>query len=432
MNQKQDLKQNSFTVKQQHAYNCLIAGKNVFLTGDAGTGKSYVIQKFIEYCYSKCKNIIITAPTGIAALNIDGVTLHRAFKAPIGPIVESAKTVSSLLKDADVVVIDEISMCRIDLFDFVITQIIYANIHRRKKGLADIQIVVVGDFFQLPPVLVKEEKQVLNKYYKTDIGYGFAFQSKYWEACNFISIILDEVVRQSDGLFIQSLNQARKGRLRSLQYFTENSCKQEIKEAILLCGTNKAVKEKNDTELAKIKSPSVEYEAIITGEVKESDKMTNDILTLKVGARVMTLVNDSEDRYCNGSFGSVIKLNKDTVVVQMDNGCKVEIGKYKWSIKGYELKTSDKDTEKKARLEAGEIGSFEQFPLKLAYAITIHKSQGQTYDAVNLNPYCWDCGQLYVALSRCKSVNKIYLTQPIKANFLKASKEVLNFYKSLA
>ena len=124
-------------------------------------------------------------------------------------------------------------MCRIDLFEFIIAQIIYVNKLRRKRGLKDIQIVVAGDFFQLPPVLVKEEKQILNKYYKQDIGYGYAFQSKYWDVCNFVNIALDEIVRQSDEKFINALNLARKGRIKSIQYFTENSSKREIKDAIL-------------------------------------------------------------------------------------------------------------------------------------------------------------------------------------------------------
>ena len=160
----------------------------------------------------------------------------------------------------------------------------------------------------------------------------------------------------------------------------------------------------------------------------ENDTNAEMHLTLKVGARVIMLVNDKNIAYSNGTLGTVTNLFKDKIIVKLDSGLTIEVERYEWQVYKYEL---DEDLDK-PKLIKTQIGTISQFPLKLAYAITIHKSQGQTYDAVNLNPYCWDCGQLYVALSRCKSVNKIYLTQPIKANFLKASKEVLNFYKSLA
>lgn len=418
-----------FKAKQQFAYNMLTDRRNVFLTGDAGTGKSFVIQQFIKWCNKQNLEFIVTAPTGIAAINVDGVTIHRAFKAPIGPIIEPLKSISGILKTVDVIIVDEISMCRRDLFEFMAAQIIYVNKMRRSKGQKDIQFVVVGDFFQLPPVLVEAEKEVLDKHYGKDVGYAFAFQSPYWRACNFVNVVLDEVVRQADTEFIKNLNDARLGRYNCISYFSEKSCKNEIKQAILLCGTNKAVIERNNTELDKLTTKVVEYESLSVGEVNDSDKMAPDLIKLKLGARVMTLVNDFKERYQNGSFGTVIELSENYVIVIMDSGETVKIEPYTWSIKGYKL-VKDKETGKE-KLELTEIGSFTQIPLKLAYAITIHKSQGQTYDKVNLDPYCWDCGQLYVALSRCKTIENMHLTQLIKPRFLRASKEVINFYRSL-
>lgn len=421
----------NFNERQQLAFDTLVDGRNVFLTGDAGTGKSYVLQNYLKHCKKNGLDVLVTAPTGIAALNIDGVTLHRAFKAPIGPIIQPLKSVSSLLKNADAVVIDEISMCRRDLFEFVIGQIMYANKIRRKNGIKDIQIIVTGDFFQLPPVIVGEERMVLTEHYGEDIGYGFAFQSPMWKACNFVCILLNEVVRQSDKEAIDNLNGVRRGKINCLSYFTRHAAKSEIENAILLCGTNKAVKEKNELELNNIQEKEIQYNAIIEGEVKDSDKMTDDVLRLKVGARVMTIINDMEDRFRNGSFGTILDLGENKIIVEMDDGQTVELERYRWSIKGYSLKEVVNDNgEKKNKLEIDEIGSFEQFPLKLAYAITIHKSQGQTYDAVNLNPYCWDCGQLYVALSRVKDVHKLYITKPLLSKYLVTSLEVVAFYKA--
>ena len=420
--------------KQQYAFDTMKSGKNCFLSGDAGTGKSHVVNEYIEYCNKKNLDVVITAPTGIAALNINGVTAHRAFNIPIGPVIEPVKSLPSILRDADVVILDEVSMCRMDAFEYIVKIIVGVNKYRRKCNKEDLQFIVVGDFFQLPPVLVENEREILEQHYNKKIGYAFAFQSPLWQACNFVNIVLDEVVRQDDKEFVANLNGARLGKRSSISYFSKVSARNEIENAILLCGTNKAVLKKNEEELEKIKSKLVEYESIITGEVRESDKMVPDIIQLKVGARVMTVVNDIEDRYRNGSFGTVVKLNENSVIVKLDTGLTVEITRYQWKVQDYKLaepSNNGKKDDKPSKLTQQTIGIFEQFPLKLAYAITIHKSQGQTYDAVNLNPYCWDCGQLYVALSRVRDAKNMHLTQPIKDSFLRASKEVINFYNSL-
>lgn len=414
-------------LKQQqfYAYSIMMSGRNVFLTGKAGVGKSYVLDKFIEDSKKEGKNVVVVAPTGIAAININGVTAHRAFKIPIKPLVEDARKIPSTIKEADVIILDEVSMARIDLFDYISKIIIQASNYRvRYQEKKPIQFIVSGDFFQLPPVLVDRDRDILENYYKRTIDKGFAFESEYWDHFEFTNVVLDEVVRQTDLNFINALNSIRVGDNRGLNYFWQNSSKYAMNKAIMLCGTNKAAKDKNEYELNLIKKPSHVFETQVIGDVKDSDKVVDDVLILKVGARVMTLVNDTALRYQNGSLGTVTNITENIVCVEIDNtNDVVEIERASWDVKDYVLE--------KGKLKQKVVGTYIQFPLKLAYAITIHKSQGQTYDAVNLNPYCWDCGQLYVALSRVREIDKLFMTQYPSERFLITSLDVINFYRGL-
>jgi hypothetical protein len=416
---------------QLQAFNILKLGKNVFLTGEGGTGKSYVINKYIKYCEENDINIVVTAPTGIAALNVNGATLHRTFKIPIEPLVSKPKGIPKTLKDADVLVIEEISMVRLDVFDYVAQIIISLNAYRRNHGSEDIQVILCGDFFQLPPVLLDRDKEILEQVkYHCDIGHGFAFQSEYWDTFNFIPIVLRQQKRQSDSNFITALNYIRKGDYTSIQYLERMSQPKPIKDAIMLCGRNKVVNDKNEEEFNKLKTKIFTYQADIEGTVAESDKIVLEELKLRVGCRVMTVVNDLEDRYVNGSFGYVTRLDEDHVYVLIDGSDEeVEISRYKWEIKTYTAQ--QKKGSSKLEAKADVIGTFIQYPLKLAYAITIHKSQGQTYTEVNLDPTCWDCGQLYVALSRVKSIEGLHLLKGIQRRFIVTAPEVREFYSSL-
>lgn len=399
------------------------SGMNVFLTGEAGSGKSTVLNYYIDELREQGKNVLVTAPTGIAALNINGSTIHRQFKLPARVLVEEPQpfNVTREILGADVIIIDEISMCRIDLFEFVMKVIIRADETRvNKLGKTAIQVIVCGDFSQLPPVVTDNDREILNEYFGYDIGYGFAFQSRLWRDMGFYNINLSQIMRQDDPVFVKYLSMARVGNKDCIPYFQYQSCVVPKENAIMLCGTNKAALEKNEEELNKIEGESREYIASIIGDVKKSDKVTDDILVLKVGARVMTLVNDEMDRYRNGSFGTVVAMFEDHVALKMDTGVYVNIPKYDWDVITYKLE--DK------KLTQTVVGTFTQLPLKLAWAITIHKSQGQTYDAVNLNPWSWDAGQLYVALSRVKSIDGLYLTQNIQDKFLIAAPDVLRFY----
>lgn len=414
--------------KQKIAYEYMQQGRNIFLTGDAGTGKSFVVNKFISWCKETDKQIVVCAPTGVAAINIGGVTVHRVFKIPIKPLIESPKSIPVTLRDADVILIDEVSMLRLDIFDYISNILFALNSFRRQSGKKDVQIILVGDFFQLPPVLIDKDREVLEAYkYRNGMGKGFAFQSKYWSAFNFVCIQLDEVVRQDGIRFIQNLNAIRYGDYSGIRYFNMCSRTDSISDAILICGTNKAVNKKNEEEYKKIKSKEFVYDADIEGEVAESDKIVPDKLKLKVGCRVMTVINDYAGKYQNGTLATVLTLTEDKIVILTDDGEVADIEPYTWSINNY----SANNTKNKVRLKLDCIGTFTQYPLKLAYAVTVHKSQGQTFDKVNLNPYCWDCGQLYVALSRVKTIDGLHLTEPIRPNYLIASRDVKEFYRTI-
>ena len=417
----------NFTESQKRGYDAMMSGRNVVFSGDAGTGKSYTIEKFISSARAAKKNVLITAPTGVAALNVGGSTVHRTFKIPLKPLVEPPKFISQVLKGADVIIIEEIGMCRFDVFNYIAYQILAENKKRAETLIKDpIQLIVSGDFFQLPPVMTDDDRKVLEDYYGFSIKVGYAFLSALWSAFNFKYIMLTEVMRQKDKEYSSNLAKAKIGDTSCINYFHEWSSYTPLDDAVNLYATNRKANEKNDSELDRIDGLEREYRAQISGEVKESDKAAPEILRLKVGARVMSLLNSGESSlgYVNGSLGTVEALGKNSVRVRFDNGSLCDIDVHDWDITTYRY-----DPDKKAVISEV-IGTYSQIPLKLAWAITIHKSQGQTYDKVNVDPYCWDYGQLYTALSRCTQVNKMHLFSRINPSWLKASADVVNFYRS--
>lgn len=425
----------SFTYLQQYGYNVLMAGYSVFLTGDAGTGKTYLLNEFIHDQRARNRNVMVCAPTGIAALHINGVTLHHQFKADIRTNVNT-KTYDEIvyeLANVDTLIIDEISICRIDLFEYVVKYIFGANSIRKQRNEPKIQVVLSGDFLQLPPVITEEDRKILNKFYNRDITMGFAFESQYWKMLDLHIVILTEVVRQENNEFLQILNRIRLGDKTAVDYIMQNCSKVPLQDAVNLYGKNNSVTERNIAELNNLPTELYTHEAIITGAAKITDTNAEMILPLKVGARVMTLTNkEMEDGsliYGNGSLGTVVSINDDTVTVEFDDGFIENIEQYEWKIEEYYVENSN--TTSFPKLCKREIGKVIQYPLKLAYAITIHKAQGQTYNAVNINPYTWDCGQLYVALSRVKDIKNLYITSEINYDYLVISLNVIKFYNEI-
>lgn len=417
---------------QKEALNLLRSGENVFLTGEAGTGKSYVLSKYIDECKMNGLNVVVTAPTGIAAINVNGATMHRVFKIPFNCFENKDDEfipTPKVVKNAHVIIIDEISMVRYDVFAYV------AKIMLK----LDVQLVVVGDFFQLLPVKTSQDEKVLRALYNDSFVDGFAFETPYWDKFNFKICYLREIKRQSadtaEGAeFIANLNKARTGDKLCTEYFN-NETSPEENDGIYMYSRNAEADKRNHDMLNQLNTKEHIYLSSNSGAIKPSDKPVADQIHLKIGARVMSVVNDPLFLYQNGSMGTVIELNNDNVVVKFDNGHTATIEPHRWSV--YDYKVVEKViavgdvriTEN--TVEQEEIGSFEQMPLKLAYAITIHKSQGQTFDKVNLDPYSFDAGQLYVALSRVKTAKGLHLLSPIVERYLITSKSAINFYSKI-
>ena len=401
------------TTSQDKAIKLLDAGYNVFLTGKAGTGKSFLVDYFVAKHPEK--NIVKCAPTGVAALNIEGVTIHRTFGVPLGVLDHhglcSSPEKLDVLKKADVILIDEISMCRIDVFEYVIRSL-------KRVGIRNKQLILVGDFYQLPPVLTPVDTTTFNQLYEDR---RYAFESDLWTDSNLLTVELTEVKRQNEKRFLESLSNIREG-IPDFSIF--QIANRADDNAVSLCPTKAKAKQINDEHLGRLPNHK-HYMASKTGKVEDTDMATDENLVLAEDARIIMLVNDTGGRWVNGSMGTVTELSDNHITVQIDNGEECRVDPYTWSIKEYVLE-EDEDTREKHVVEK-EIGSFTQFPLKLAWAITIHKSQGQTYDKVNIYNGFFANGQMYVALSRCKTLNGIHTMGELIPSQLMCSLSVKNF-----
>ena len=399
---------------------------NMFITGKAGTGKSYLLKVFKK---TTKKKVLYCAPTGIAALNISGVTLHSAFgwnNLVDDADIRLSNNKIALFKSIDTLIIDEISMVRVDVFNQLDRILKKAN--NTNIAFGGKQVILFGDLFQLPPVAKKEEAE----YFTDKYGGIFFFNSPAYKNAKFEFKELEDVFRQTDKKFINILNDIRVGKIRETQisslnkHYVENKPERVVEIVPMKSDANRI----NLENLNKIKGRKYIYNAnILVGdkELKETDFPCDFELELKVGALVMMITNDQEHkRWVNGTLGIIKELSNSMVKV-MINGTEFEISPTTFN--KYKCEYDRKSNQLNYIVES----SVSQYPLILAYAITIHKYQGMTYQQIACNlDNCFAPGQAYVALSRCANYEKLYLTKKIDASSIITDNVVANFYKSVS
>lgn len=414
-----------------HAFHVMEeTSRNVFITGKAGTGKSTLLRFFRE---NTKKDVAILAPTGVAAVNVRGQTIHSffGFRPDVTPhgVTEIRPRRKKLYKKIDAIVIDEVSMVRADLLDCIDT---FLRIHGKKRSLpfGGIQMIFIGDLYQLPPVLTTSDRTIFKEYYK---GPYFFNARVFQEGFNVEYIELEKVYRQRDESFLELLNKIRNNTATESDLAKINSRHiPDFDEGddfyIHLTTTNRLSDAINQKRLEYIAGKEYRYRGVIDGNFTSRDLPTGLDLTMKVGAQVMLLNNDSMGRWINGSIGRVEEIERkkgedDVIWVELQDGEYVDILPYTWEI--YEFYFERKLGRVKSRV----TGSFTQYPLKLAWAITIHKSQGMTFDRVviDIGDGIFSHGQLYVALSRCTRLDGIILKKPIEKRHMLMDRRVVEF-----
>jgi len=412
--------------------------RNLFITGKAGTGKTTFLHKIKN---ESLKRMVVVAPTGVAAINAKGVTIHSFFQMPFGPILPNqiantsnqqrkfSKTKIDIIKSLDLVIIDEISMVRADLLDGI--DQVMRRYKNRNKVFGGAQILMIGDLQQLAPVVKPNEWSLLQQHYKT----VYFFSSQAYRAANVVSIELKHIYRQKNESFINILNEIRNDTLttKSASILNERydptfSPTKEEGYITLTTHNNRAMTI-NNSELEKLKASKAFFRADVSGKFNENAFPNDERLALKVGAQVMFIKNDSsqEKRYYNGKIGIITSLNNDTVTVQCGNELdEIVTEKETWENINYSINEETKE------IKEDITGSFSQIPLRLAWAITIHKSQGLTFEKAIIDAEAsFAHGQTYVALSRCTSLEGIVLKTKISNNAIINDAKVGSFTKSV-
>lgn len=407
--------------------NPLDCKQNVCMLGPAGVGKTYYINDYVK----THPNTLLCAPTGTAAVNIGGVTAHRLCGIPVpaygGDVSKVPSSVIKTLAMADTLIIDEVPMMRNDAFAFTMKLLARTKKETGRRP----RLIVSGDFSQLPPIVKKSEEKYFTKYgfHKS----GYCFTTKEWADQKFKIVELTEVKRQSDAEFIKNLNLARIGSKKCIRYFNSFYGK-PLNDGIYVCGTNAEADRVNNEYIDSIDAPMSAYRAKTEGVVGK-ELPCDEIVLLKEGCKVMFTANDNAQecirdtgsfegngRYTNGMFGTVQKVYSDSVDVLTEDGREVRVTYHTWSVYKYSIDRTSMVLQKE------EIGTVKQIPLKVAKAITIHKSQGKTFDKVVLSPQIFAPGQLYVALSRVRTPEGLVLTEPIVEDYLKIDPIVKKFY----
>ena len=394
-------------------------GRSIFLTGKAGTGKTTFLKTVVE---RSSKRPIVVAPTGVAAINAGGVTIHSFFQLPLSPFVPGAKSESKfefskqkrqIIASIDLLIIDEISMVRADLLDAVDAVLRQYRDHYRPFG--GVQLLMIGDLAQLTPVVTPQDEKVLKTYYDTPYFFG----SKALQQTDYVTIQLEKVYRQQDdSTFLSLLNEVRQGRpSASVLALLNTRCQPAFVPRpgdgyIRLTTHNQLANHYNDSELQKLKGKLFWYKAEIDGTFPEYSYPAADTLVLKLGAQVMFIKNDpsGKHRYYNGRIGQVTYLDEKKISVLCEGDEKpIDVEPLEWENARYTLNPETRE------IVADVQGTFRQYPLRLAWAITIHKSQGLTFDRAIIEAnQSFAPGQVYVALSRCRTLQGLVLAAPIE------------------
>ena len=414
--------------------------QSVFLTGKAGTGKSTFLRYICEH--TKKKHVVL-APTGIAAINAGGSTLHSFFKLPFYPLLPDnpdfslqrgriheffkyTKPHRKLLEELELIIIDEISMVRADIIDAV-DRILRVYSRNLREPFGGKQILLVGDVFQLEPVVKGDEREILNRFYPTP----YFFSARVFNQIDLVSIELQKVYRQTDATFVGVLDHIRNNtvgatdlQLLNTRYGTQIE-ESEADMYITLATRRDNVDHINDKKLAELPGEPVTFSGEITGDFPESSLPTSQELVLKPGAQIIFIKNDFDRRWVNGTIGIISGFDpfEETLYVITDDGKECDVKRESWRNIRY------KYNEEKKQIEEEELGTFTQYPIRLAWAITIHKSQGLTFSraVIDFPGGVFAGGQAYVALSRCTSLEGIQLKKPVSRADVFVRPEIIGF-----
>ncbi|KAA9356675.1 HRDC domain-containing protein [Larkinella humicola] len=422
--------------KLQLAHDFILhTNRNVFLTGKAGTGKTTFLHEIKQLT---SKRLAVVAPTGVAAINAGGVTIHSLFQLPFGPLVpgtagQESKKINrekiKLFRTLDLLIVDEISMVRADVLDGI--DEVLRRYRHRSEPFGGVQLLLIGDMQQLPPVIRDDDWAFLKPYYET----GYFFGSRALRKTPYISIELQHIYRQSDQRFIEILNSIREKRVTHLQLdelnqrYIADFSPDDSEGFITLSTHNNAAQQINNQKLRALKTPSHTFEATLEGEFPAHAYPTDASLELKVGAQVMFIKNDisREKLFYNGKIGQITDIDDDFIYVKCPKEIEtLAVDRMEWTNIRYSLDATTNEIKEEP------VGKFVQYPLKLAWAITIHKSQGLTFEKAIIDAAsAFAHGQVYVALSRCKSLDGLVLRAPIPSHSIKTELMLEEFHEQV-
>ena len=411
--------------------------RSVFLTGKAGTGKS----TFLKYiCANTKKKYVVLAPTGIAAVNVGGQTMHSFFKIPFKPLLPDDPDIANitrlrkmlrytkekvkLIRELELIIIDEISMVRADIIDFV-DRVLRVYSGNMREPFGGKQLLLVGDIFQLEPVVTHDTRDILRRHYKN----FFFFNARAFDQINLVAIELRKIYRQSDNDFISLLDRVRINRATNADIARLNQrCNPDYQEindsfAITLATRRDTVDSINDEHMQALKTPEFTFVGKVEGDFPDNSLPTALRLSLKEGAQVIFIRNDKEGRWYNGTIGKVTRLRDGEVYVTLEDGNELEVLPEIWENMQYTYNEKEKKVEEKV------LGTFMQIPIKPAWALTVHKSQGLTFNHVVIDFVggAFTGGQTYVALSRCTSMEGITLLKPLSERDIIVNMAVVDF-----